>query len=229
MPASFAFRRLPGLCSICHGWCRGPLCGECLERFAAPRARCRRCAIDVPVGQSVCGACLREPPPFERAVAAVGYEHPWSGLIARFKFHGGVELAALFAGLMREALHDEPPPDLLLPAPLSPQRLRERGYNQSWEIARRLHPGADARLLLRIRDTPHQVDLPLERRAANVRDAFAVEPLRRRELEGRSVVLFDDVLTTGATACEMTRVLLAAGAARVQVWMLARTPRPQDR
>ncbi len=180
----------------------------------------------MPAQQRVCGECLREPPPFERTIAALDYAAPWSALIARFKFHGAVELAPLFAGLLREAVRDHPAPELLLPAPLSETRLRERGFNQSWEIARRLGPRADARLLLRIRDTPHQVDLPLERRAPNVRAAFAVEPLRRGEIAGRSVVLVDDVMTTGATAAEMARTLLQAGASRVQLWVLARTPRP---
>lgn len=180
----------------------------------------------MPAGQPVCGECLREPPPFERSVAAIDYAPPWDGLIRHYKFHERAELAALLAGLLREAVRDEPRPDLLLPAPLSEERLRERGFNQSWEIARRLGLRADARLLLRIRDTPHQVDLPLDRRAANVRGAYAVEPLRRAEIEGRHVALVDDVLTTGATAAEMARTLLAAGAARVHLWVLARTPRP---
>ena len=217
---------LPGQCSICRDWGRGALCAACRERYAATRPRCERCAIAVPAGQTACGECLREPPPFERTIAALDYDHPWSALIARFKFHGGVELAPLFAGLLRDAAVGQPAPDLLLPAPLSDARLRERGFNQSWEIARRLGRNADARLLLRIRDTPHQIDLPLERRASNVREAFAVEPLRRAELAGRSVVVVDDVMTTGATAAEMARTLLQAGASRVQLWVLARTPRP---
>lgn len=219
-------RLLPGQCCVCRAWCRSGLCDDCRARFAAPRPRCQRCAIVLPAGQAVCGACLREPPPFGRASAAVDYEHPWNALIVRFKFHGGVELAPLFAALLREAARSDPPPDLLLPAPLSEARLRERGFNQAWEIARRLGPRADARLLLRIRETPHQLELPLERRAANVRGAFAVEPLRRTELAGRSVALVDDVLTTGVTAGAASQALLAAGAASVQVWVLARTPAP---
>jgi ComF family protein len=217
---------LPGQCSICRDWGRGALCAACRRRFAAPQPRCERCAIAVPAGQPMCGGCLREPPPFERTIAALDYAAPWSALIARFKFHGAVELAPLFASLLREAVHKQAPPDLLLPAPLSEARLRERGFNQSWEIARRLGPRADARLLLRIRDTPHQLDLPLERRASNVRAAFAVDPLRRAEIAGRSVVLVDDVMTTGATAAEMARTLLQAGASSVRLWVLARTPRP---
>ena len=122
---------------------------------------------------------------------------------------------------------------MLLPVPLSGKRLRERGYNQAWELARRLgralHCPADARLLLRVKDSPHQLALPPAQRAANVRGAFAVEPRRISELRGREVALIDDVMTTGATAAEIVRVLLQAGAARVQVWVLARTPRPEDR
>jgi ComF family protein len=128
------------------------------------------------------------------------------------------------------ACDDEPvAPALLLPMPLSPARLRERGYNQAWELARRLGAAlqvpADAGLLLRLKDTPHQTSLAVANRAANVRGAFAVEPLRRTELQGRDVTLVDDVLTTGASAAEATRALLQAGAARVQVWVVARTPR----
>lgn len=217
---------LPGQCSLCRNWGRGALCEACRRDFVVPRARCTRCAIAVAPGQPVCGACLREPPPFERAVAALDYAPPWDALILRFKFHGQAELAGLFAGLMREALRGEPACDAVVPAPLSQARLRERGFNQSWELARRLAPTADARLLLRIRDTPHQLELPPQRRAANVRGVFALEPLRAREVEGRRIAIVDDVLTTGATAAEMARTLLAAGAAGVQLWVLARTPAP---
>ncbi len=184
----------------------------------------------MPEGQPLCGACVREPPPFERAVAALDYAAPWDSLIRHFKFHGQPELATPLARLLRDALDDPssaaPPPDLVLPAPLSDARLRERGFNQSWEIARRLGRRADPSLLLRIRDTPHQADLPLDRRAANVRGAFAVEPLRRREVEGRRIALVDDVLTSGATATAMAQALLEAGASQVQLWVLARTPAP---
>jgi ComF family protein len=218
---------LPGQCSICRDWGHASLCDACLQRFVVARPRCECCAIAVPAGQRVCGECLRDPPPFARTIAALDYAAPWSALIGHFKFHGAVELAPLFASLLRDAVREQPVPELLLPAPLSDARLRERGFNQSWELARRLGPPADARLLLRVRDTPHQVDLPLDRRASNVRAAFAVEPLRRAAIAGRGVVLVDDVMTTGATAAEMARTLLQAGASSVQLWVLARTPRPE--
>jgi ComF family protein len=123
-------------------------------------------------------------------------------------------------------------PALLLPVPLSTQRLRERGYNQAWELARRLARAcagcADAGLLLRLKDTPHQLAFPPEQRAGNVRSAFAVEPRRLGELRGRSVTVVDDVMTSGATVAEIARVLLQAGASEVAVWVFARTPKPGD-
>jgi ComF family protein len=123
-------------------------------------------------------------------------------------------------------------PDMLLPVPLAAARLRERGYNQAWEITRRLgrtlRCPAEPHLLLRLRDTPHQLAFPLHRRAANVRGAFAVEPTRLAEVRGRHIALVDDVMTTGATAEEIARALKQAGAAAVAVWVVARTPAPHE-
>ena len=186
-------------------------------------------------------------------MAALHYAHPWDGLIARFKFGAALDLAPVLSQLLAEAVrglssagpphsaeHNDPQlqtpspassQTLLLPVPLSSNRLRERGYNQAWELARRvaatLKCTADAHLLLRVKETPHQTTLPPDARAANVRDAFAVEPLRAAEIRGREVALVDDVMTTGATLAELTRTMLNAGASRVQVWVLARTPRPE--
>jgi len=240
-PASAVRRwRLPSQCAVCRQWGGERVCSDCLARFAQPVPRCTRCALDVPPGVRVCGACLAAPPPFERSLAALDYAFPWDGLITRFKFHDGLDLAGMFVQRMlvahsadRAAHPDAPQPTWLLPVPLSAGRVRERGYNQAWELARRLARAlrcpADAGLLLRVKDTLHQVALPVERRAANVRGAFAVEPRRRDELRGRVVAVVDDVVTSGATAAEIGRVLLQAGAAQVHVWTLARTPRPQDR
>lgn len=229
-----ASQRLPSLCAVCRGWGTQRVCDACIERFAVRSARCLRCALRVPEGVRLCGACLTDPPPFARTLAAVDYDHPWDGLITQFKFHGALDLAPALMQRLLSAFEraDVPAPTLLLPVPLSRERLRERGYNQAWELARRLgralHCEADARLLLRVKDTPHQLALPTDRRAGNVRAAFAVEPLRLAELRGRSVTLVDDVMTTGATVAELARVLLQAGAAEVSVWVVARTPRHDD-
>jgi ComF family protein len=210
------------------------VCDDCIARFAVPRSRCSRCALVVPEGIAICGACLADPPPYALALAAVDYAHPWDSLITQFKFHGGLDLAPALVARLLAARHCTglPSPVWVLPVPLSATRLRERGYNQAWEIARRLARrlgcATDAHLLLRIHDRPHQLALPPDRRVANVRGAFAVEPRRLAELRGREVVIVDDVMTTGATAAEITRVLLHAGALAVQCWVVARTPRPGE-
>jgi len=221
----------PSQCAVCHDWGTQRVCAMCVARFAPLLPRCRRCAIEAPAGTDTCGACLTNPPPFEHTLAAVDYGHPWDGLITQFKFHSALDLAPALAQRLLDSFHrgNEPAPALLMPIPLSAARLRERGYNQAWELARRLarrlNCRADANLLLRVKDTPHQLALAPDKRAGNVHAAFAIEPKRRGELSGQTVTLVDDVMTTGATVAEAARVLLQAGASRVDVWVVARTPR----
>ena len=229
-------RRWPSLCAACRGWGRGRVCADCRARFAPVVPRCRCCALRVPEGVAICGECIAAPPPFDAAFARVDYAYPWDRLIPAFKFHAALDLGPALAELIAEACAgraaDAGEP-LIVPVPLGDARLRERGFNQAWELARRLVPflggQAEAKLLLRLRDTPHQLALPPSERAGNVRGAFAVEPRRRGEIAGRTVAVVDDVMTTGSTAAEIARTLRQAGAARVEVWVVARTPRPADR
>lgn len=226
--------RVPGQCAVCHGWGDQRVCRPCLQRFAPPVARCQRCAARVPDGTACCGRCLKAPPPFDATLTVADYVFPWNGLIARMKFQAAMDLVPVLAAQLaaRHRHTGMPAPDLLLPVPLSMARLRERGYNQSWELARRtarhLDRPAQARVLLRRKDTPHQLALPLHQRAANVRGAFAVDPRWSDTLKGQGIALIDDVMTTGATASEAARILKEAGAASVQVWVVARTPAPAD-
>ena len=165
------------------------------------------------------------------------YAFPWDRLVVRLKFQAQPELAGLLATVMQKALAAPrtgpalPPVQCVLPVPLSPARLAERGYNQAWELARRLAAGqglpARADLLLRLRDTPHQVGLPRAERVRNLRDAMWVDA-RAGSVAGQHLALVDDVLTTGGTATAASLALQAAGAASVQVWVLARTPAPGD-
>jgi len=226
--------RGPSLCAVCHGWGRGRVCADCLDRFAAPVPRCRRCALPLAAPVAVCGTCLTTAPPFDAALAAVDYRPPWDRLVTAFKFHGALDLAAVFADAIvgAERRRAAARPALVLPVPLAAARGRDRGYNQAWElarrVARRLDLVAEPDLLLRLRETAHQLALPLVERAGNVRGAFAVEPRRRAELRGRHVAVVDDVMTTASTAAEIAGVLKQAGVATVEIWVLARTPRPGD-
>lgn len=135
--------------------------------------------------------------------------------------------SATLAGLLRSMPWVEPAleaADLLLPVPLSRQRLQQRGYNQSLELARQLAPAKTAPgLLLRIRDTPPQSSLQRAERLRNVQGAFAVEPLRQTEVRGKRVVLIDDVMTSGASLFAAAQALRDAGAAHITGLVLART------
>ena len=218
---------LPSQCAVCHAWPARALCDACVARFAQPVPRCRRCALRVPAGMAICGECLRHPPPLDLCLAACDYDWPWTDCIGRFKFEGQAGWAAPLALLMRSMPWAEPAlegADLVLPMPLSPRRLRERGFNQSLELARRLAPQCcDARLLLRLRDTPAQSGLNRAQRLRNLHGAFAVAPLRMHVLNGARVVLVDDVMTTGASLCTAAQALRDAGAAHVTALVLART------
>ncbi len=237
VPSSPAWRRwldrLPRPCVVCSQWDNSGLCRDCRQRFLNPTlARCPRCALPNAAG-STCGACLKTPPPFSHCSTVADYSFPWNRLIGRFKFQQQPELAGLLADLIADALARQamlPRPDWVLPVPLSPTRLAERGYNQAWELARHLaaRQGVPARAswLLRLRDTAHQVGLDRRARASNLHDAMWVTPEGRRGVAGCQLALVDDVMTTGVTTTAATHALLAAGATGVQVWVLARTPAP---
>lgn len=223
---------LPAPCGICGGWTRpAGLCAECIRRFAAPADRCTRCALRVPEGVLLCGQCIHSPPHFERTFVAFDYAFPWDDAISAFKFRQGLEWAGPLSRQLAAALPSEADEaELVTAVPLAAGRLQERGYNQAWEIARRVartrHQPARHDLLLRLRDTPHQAQLDRRRRDANLRGAFMPGgPAARAAVQGRCVALVDDVLTTGATANEAARTLLEAGARSVQLWILARTER----
>ncbi|MBL8305509.1 MAG: ComF family protein [Rubrivivax sp.] len=228
--ADLARRRLLGQCEVCRQWTLGALCAGCIARHASPVPRCARCGLRAGLPVPACGACLREPPPFERTVCVADYGHPWDLLIGAFKFQQRPELAVPLAERLLAAVREAavPAPELVLPIPLSPGRLAERGYNQAWELARRVAAGlqlrADATLLQRPVDTAHQAGLNRAERQRNLAAAFMVDPRRRAEVAGRRIALVDDVMTTGATLREASATLLRGGAAAVQLWVLARTP-----
>jgi ComF family protein len=218
---------LPGQCAVCRAWPAQAVCESCVGRFAQPQERCKRCAIPVASGMAECGSCVGCAPPLDACYAAVSYGYPWSTLIAQFKFNGEAGWARAFATLMRSAPWIEPAldhADLVLAMPLSPKRLAERGFNQSLVLARKLAGRkTDSSLLLRIRHTDTQSALNRETRLANVKGAFAVDPLRASEVRGRRVVVVDDVMTSGASLFSASQALREAGAAHVTAIVLART------
>lgn len=211
------------------------LCGA----HAADLALCAGCAGDLPVADGPacpscalplstehrCGACLRHPPAFDHTRAAFRYGFPVDGLLHAFKYGGDLTLAQTLAQPLARSAGTLPRPDLLLPMPLHPSRLKERGFNQALEIARPIARWLDLPLAAdgcrRIRDTASQAGMKWKERQRNVRGAFACD----LDLTGKSVAVVDDVMTTGATLNEISRVLKAQGAATVSAWVVARTPK----
>lgn len=178
---------------------------------------------------------MRQRPLPDAVLAAVPYAYPWSTLITRYKFGEHPGWAGFFAALLlrapgvAQAVGELQAEDWIIPMPLSAERLQLRGFNQAWELASALarqsqaQGRADARLLLRVRHAPPQSQLKREARLANVKGAFQVDPLRVAELEGRRVVLIDDVMTSGASVGSAAQALRDAGAAKVTAVVLART------
>jgi ComF family protein len=208
-------------CPLC-GARSGPdlLCAACAADLPGLPEHCPRCALPTP-GGSICGSCVADPPHFDGTTALWLYEFPCDRLVQALKYRAWLPLARFFA----RGLASRPMPeiDLIVPMPLHPKRLAERGFNQALEIARSLSRRAgaavEARGVRRLRYTRPQTELPYEERARNVRGAFVCE----LELSGRNVAVVDDVMTTGATLNEFARALKLAGAASVENLVIARS------
>lgn len=216
--------RLPSICHICEAWPSAALCDACVQQFGQPIPRCPTCALTL-VG-SRCLPCHYEPPPLNKCLTAVTYGHPWSDCIAKFKFHGDVGLGRQLAALMRNAPWVEPAlemADSVIAMPLSASRLRERGFNQAYELAKHLAPHkADGRSLLRLEHSVHQVGATRAERFAQASNTFWIDPKRIPKLHGTRVVLLDDVMTTGATLFEAARTLRKAGVTYISGLVFAR-------
>jgi ComF family protein len=174
-----------------------------------------------------CGACIVKPPPLDECLAAVPYEYPWSECIASYKFGNNPAWASTFALLLKSAPsieHAIDNADVITPVPLSTARLQHRGYNQALEICKHLNrKKTDATLLLRIKETLTQSSLSKSERLKNVKAAFAVEPLRAKELLNKRILLVDDVMTSGATLFAAAAALRQVGAAHITAVVFART------
>ena len=175
---------------------------------------------------------MSTPPPFAETIAALTYAFPVDRLIQRIKYGGNIALvdwagAALAAAVRARLTHRDPclRPQRIVALPLSASRQRERGFNQAGEIAARVARATALPVfapLVRVRAGPPQAALPWTARRANVRGAFAA----RGDVRGARIALVDDVMTTGSTLAEASRVLIDAGAHRVECWVVARTPPP---
>lgn len=225
---------LPLACLLCArqfspGQGDSSLCDACLSGMSTlGDASCRSCAQPYPLPYAtnhLCGNCLTHPPPFASVYAACAYQGLASEAVHRLKYRNQLPLAVPLGRRMAATLaesHGRFRPELLVPVPLHPLRLRQRGYNQAVELARPLSHAIGVpispMLLRRTRHTQPQQGLSAAERRGNLRNAFHLAGAVRDRL----VLLIDDVMTTGETVRECSRILLAGGAAEVRVAVFAR-------
>ena len=210
-----------------------PICVACEAEMPWLGEHCQTCALPLPKAGLTCDGCLLEPPAYEQVAVPWRYDFPVDSLITRFKHNAKWPFGHLLADVLSQYLQhrfdeDLPRPDALLPVPLAAKRLRQRGFNQAAMLARWLSQQLDLpceeNVVHRIQDTSAQQDLDAKARKRNLRNAFALTS--DANVKGRHLALVDDVLTTGATAQALARLLMNAGATRVDVYCLARTPKP---
>lgn len=202
------------------------LCRDCFIELPRNSKCCYRCAepfetaIQTP---QLCGRCLKKPPSFDESHAPFLYGDGLRFLITQLKFNRQFKHARLLGTLLAQYLTDNVElPECIIPVPLHPNRYRERGFNQSIEIARhlarQLSLPIELNSCIRNRDTAHQTDLAAKQRGKNMRHAFTV----RQTLAYRHIAIVDDVMTTGATVAALADTLKKHGANRVDVWVCAR-------
>jgi ComF family protein len=247
--AAFAFGRLRRIGRAIVDGVLPPRCLACGEIVEDPHALCGRCWSGItffappwcvicgrpfphPVGEdALCGSCARVPPAWDQARAVLRYDKSSRGLVLGLKHGDRTHAAAAFGRWMHHAGGEVlAGVDLLVPVPLHWTRLWQRRFNQSAALAQAISrqsgvPAAD-HLLARARATPPQFGLARNERARNVQGALEVSKAARIEVGNKKLVLIDDVLTTGATADACVKALLRAGAARVDVLVLARVVEP---
>ncbi len=216
----------PSICPICenksNSFSTSPICAECwaeIKQYDGPS--CSICALPfVSEKSEICGNCLKKSPLFTQVIAFGLYEGILKEAISQFKFYGIKRLAAPIGNLLMNL--DIPESDAIIPVPMTKKGLLMRGFNQSVLIgkiiSKRRHIPILIDVLYKIKETPPQVGLSASERLKNLTGAF----LAKGDLSGKSIILIDDVMTTGATVTECTRALLKAGAKEVIVLVLAR-------
>ncbi len=200
------------------------ICLACLQNLPLLGDACPRCAL--PISNAyLCGHCLHQPPEQDLSFSLFPYLDPVDRLIADLKYHDKLFLSQFFAQLMGDKLRNRRQPDLLIPIPLHPNRLRQRGYNQSFELAKalsiKLGIPTSNRYLIRTIDTKSQASIPFKARKQNIQHAFK---LIQTEVPAH-IAIIDDVLTTGHTANAAVKQLRQAGAITIEIWTIARAIR----
>lgn len=225
----------PGRCALCHRWVRGWVCADCRAQFDVEVPRCPRCALRVHTGSAAalhCTDCQWREGGLTSCAAVVSYEYPWSTLLARYKYGEALGFAPLMVQMARKrssVLDLVQQADLILGMPLTPERIKERGYNQAHEWAKRLDSlKTRSDVLLRFGHLSAQAGLgrsARQQRLSTLMGSFQVDPYRQHWVKQCRVLLIDDVQTTGATLHAAAAALRRAGAQEVYGLVFARAER----
>ena len=216
-------------CHICHKPSNNspPLCVTCNSTLPYLSNTCYRCALPLPLNtpKTLCAKCLQQPPFFDQAISLFHYQESIIQLITTLKFDKDLAIAKLLGCLFSKHLEeiDITLPDMIIPVPLHKKRVAQRGFNQALEIAKTIAKKFKIPLsqdhCIRAINTPPQIDLPANKRKQNVRNAFKI----KKTINAKNIVIFDDVLTSGSTVNELSRILKKSGVEHISVWCCART------
>ena len=221
----------PTCCVLCHNLTQNDLaiCDACKKELPWNIKACFQCGVSMEHLNSHsthCGACIAKHPPFSKTIGLFTYQKPITQLITQLKFHQQLKHAQLLGGLLAHEILNKHPnrslPDCIIPIPLHPKRLKERGYNQAVEIAKPisslLNIPLDYKHCIRIKNTAAQSSLSAKDRRKNMNRAFALQA----PLPYKHVAIVDDVITTGHTTTEFSRLLRKSGVEEIELWCCAR-------
>lgn len=215
-------------CILCgnRGMQHMDLCQPCYNGLLRVANHCYCCAREFAsehINQQLCGECQRHHPAFDSTYAPFVHQGAVRHLINHCKFNRAYKYTRVLGLLLTDfLLHNAQMPELIIPVPLHPKRYRQRGFNQTLEIAkiisRQLAIPIDNNCCLRVKNTPHQISLLAKQRQQNIKHAFQMQATPK----ARHVAILDDVITTGATANELARMIKATRVTRVDLWVCTR-------
>ncbi len=217
---------LPNKCLICNNNISdssNPTCKYCYALLPHRFNNCARCGQSYVANLDYCGKCISTPPIYDACFCAFEYKEPIAKLIRKFKYHDHPELAQRLAKLLYQEIinQDIELPDLLIPVPLHISKLRQRGFNQSLlltkELSKLLYIPYKSDIIYKSKATTAQADLSLALRRKNLKNCFK----QVKKTDAKHIVIIDDVVTTSATATEITKVLKKTGVEYIQIWGLA--------
>ncbi len=217
---------LPPRCLLCHAYSDTELdlCSSCYQDLPFQQRSCIRCALPIAAYERVCGSCQNLSPAYSRCISVFNYSPPLDFMIQQLKYFNKLPYAYLLGTLMSHTLKldETATPELIIPIPLHPKRVAERGFNQALELARPisrlLDIPIDYRSCQRLRHTPKQAGLSARQRRENLTEVFTIT----ENIEASHIALLDDVMTTGTTVELLAKELIDNGAGRVDVWVCAR-------